>query len=290
MNRVIPTLIDLYSKLPFRPFKSGVKKIWNVYLSINRHRTVIATVDGITYELCLGERIDSSIYYKGYFERDTTITINNLCRKAMTVLDIGANIGCHTFRFAKLVGAEGKVIAFEPTLCAFTKLKRNMELNNFDNVILEKIALSNESKNNQTTYFYSSWPLRVNDNTQAHPIHGGCAMKDVVDFVTLDDYVQEKEIKKIDFIKLDVDGYEFKVIQGAIETLKLHKPLIIMELNAYTLEEVGDNIVDLVSLLSSLGYKFYSEKDLNMFPSVDILIDSIPKGGGINVILSANNL
>ena len=87
-----------------------------------------------------------------------------------------------------------------------------------------------------------------------------------------------------------VDGYEFKVIRGAVETLKLYKPPIVMELGVYTLEEVGNNIMDLVSLLLDLGYKFYSTETMKMFPSINIMINSIPNEATINVILSIDDL
>ena len=193
-------------------------------------------------------------------------------------------MGCHTFRFAKLVGSKGKVIAFEPISRAFTKLKRNMELNNFNNLTIEKIALSNENKDNQSVEFRVSWPLKGKKHKTKDVV------EDIINFVTLDEYIKKNSIIKIDMIKLDVDGYEFKVIEGAIETLKLHKPIIIMELGPFNLEKVSDNITDLVSLLQNIGYKFYSEKDMKMYSNTDEMLKTIPKGSTINVILSTNNL
>lgn len=289
MRRLIKISVAFYRRLPFKPFKAVLKKVYSFYRSINRNGSVVAKVDGIIYELDLNEQIDSAIYYDGYFEKYTTNAINNLCKKGMTVLDIGANIGCHTFRFAKLVGSTGKVIAFEPTSWAFQKLKRNMELNDFTNVVLENIALSNENKDDQEVRFFSSWPLHPSSYDKIHSIHGGLDMRDVVRFVTLDDYVKRYGIKKIDFIKLDVDGYEYKVIQGAIETLKLHKPTMIIELVEYTHKEVGDNIFEMVSLLSDLGYNFYFERDMQKL-GIDLVKELLLKGEGFNAILTENDL
>jgi len=82
------TLADCYDKLPSGFIKKALRKIWNLYRSMRHKRTVVVTVDGITYELDLRERIDSSIYYRGYFEKDTTEVFNKFCKKGMTVLDI----------------------------------------------------------------------------------------------------------------------------------------------------------------------------------------------------------
>jgi FkbM family methyltransferase len=290
MNRLTKVIISLCRRLPFKTLERFLVKIYTLYKSFKKIRTVIATIDGITYELDLDELMDSVIYFEGSFEPDTTGVINKLCKEGMTVIDIGANIGCHTLRFAKLVGPRGKVIAFEPMSWAFSKLIRNIELNNFDNIVLEKTALSNENNENQEVNFPCSWPISGIVDFKRYLAHQAHIMKDVVDFITLDDYVSKKGMSKIDLIKLDVDGYEFKVIRGALETLKLYNPIIIMELAVYTLKEMGDKVTDLVSLLSDLGYKFYSEKDMKRFPSTDIMINSIPKEASINVVLRMDAL
>jgi FkbM family methyltransferase len=290
MNRLTGSLINFYLKLPFRPFKETLIRLYGALRSISKNRVVIATVEGITYELDLNEVIDSEIYFTGSYEPYVTEAINKLCREGFVVLDIGANIGAHTFRFAKIAGPKGKVIAFEPMSWAFTKLKRNMELNDFGNVILEKVALSNRNINNQEIGFVCSWPVKALDGARLHPVHRAPIMKDTASFITLDDYLKKKGVGKIDLIKLDVDGYELKVIQGMIETLRLYKPLIIMELSTYTLGEVGDDIKDLISLLKDIGYKFYSGKKMKVFPDTGSLLNSIPSTGLINVILSTTDL
>lgn len=290
MNRLTKVIISLLRRLPFKTLERFFVKIYTLYKSFKKIRTVIATIDGITYELDLDELMDSLIYFEGSVEPDTTGAINKLCKEGMTVIDIGANIGCHTLRFAKLVGPRGKVIAFEPMSWAFSKLIRNIALNNFNNIILEKTALSNKNNENQEVNFPCSWPISGIDDFKRYLAHQANIMKDVVDFITLDDYVSKKGMSKIDLIKLDVDGYEFKVIRGALETLKLHNPIIIMELCVYTLKEMGDKVTDLVSLLSDLGYKFYSENDMKRFPSTDTMINSIPKEASINVVLRMDAL
>ena len=81
-------------------------------------------------------------------------------------------------------------------------------------------------------------------------------MKDVVDFITLDDYVSKKAISKIDLIKIDVDGYEFKVITGALETLKSYNPIgEAAELIYETTEESRANhIAEVKTLDAQLTY------------------------------------
>ena len=268
-------IINIYRKLPFKPFQGILRKLYQRYKKLNRNRIVIATRDGIRYRLDLNEPIDSSIYYEGCFEPITTSLINKFVKEGMTVLDIGANIGCHTLRFAKLVGDNGKVIAFEPMSWAFSKLNTNIALNGFKNITLEKIVLSNINQQNQLAYFRTSWKL---DGKAVSEV------KEYVDIFTLDEYVRKVNLAKIDFIKLDVDGYEYKVLLGGQNTIKKLKPIILVELGKYTLEGCGDNLEDLIDLLISLNYSFYSEETLVQYKNKDDLINAVPSDSTINVL------
>ena len=275
---MIRKLADIYRTLPVKPFRGIFTQLYQKYKLFNKNKIIISTIDGITYELNLNELIDSSIYYNGCFEPMTTKVINKFVKKDMTVLDIGANIGCHTLRFAKLVGQNGKVIAFEPMSWAFSKLKNNIALNKFDNITAEKIVLSSVSQLSQPVCFRTSWRIdgkTVNNNTE------------YVDTLTLDEYIEEKKITNIDFIKLDVDGYEYKVLFGARKSLQKFRPLILIELGKYTLEGVGDNLENLIDLLILFNYSFYSEENLEKYDNKEALLDSIPSGETINVLCKA---
>ncbi len=281
---MIRHLASIYRKLPIKPFRGTAKKLFDKYKSGDRNKVVVASRDGVTYELNLNEAIDSSIYYDGCFEPMTVAIINKYVKPGMTVLDIGANVGCHTFRLAKLVGTGGKVIAFEPMAIAFTKFSRNLELNNFTNIILEKMALSNEDRGNQALHFYASWPLSSDSHDKLHPFHHGLKSQGIAEVITLDDYINKKGIEKVDFIKLDVDGYEYKVILGAVNSIRKLKPVMIIEFGRYTLAEFGDGLEDLANLLASLGYSFYSEKDLQQYDTVEALLKDVLPDETINVL------
>jgi methyltransferase FkbM-like protein len=107
---------------------------------------------------------------------------------------------------------------------------------------------------------------------------------ELVETVSLDEYVSRAGIMRLDAIKIDVDGYEYKVAAGARETLRRFKPHLLMEVGAYTLRAAGDSIESLIALLRSLGYDFYSEITMRRFPTDRQLIDAIPDGTTINVV------
>lgn len=185
----------------------------------------------ILWQLDLNEGIDLSIYIFGGFELETLRVYEKLIRKGDVVVDIGANIGSHTLPLAQISGPKGKVFAFEPTSYAYQKLKKNIALNPklaktitaLQGVILEskKIKLPKQ--------LYSSWPLT--GDSQTHPIHRGkLTSTEGAKVLTLDSFfIKQCKLKKLNFIKLDVDGNEKSVLSGAKKTLKKHRPTILIE-------------------------------------------------------------
>src|SRR5437764_1610317 len=116
---------------------------------------------GIRYELELSQGIDFAIYLGGMFERNTAAALARLTEPSSLVLDIGANIGAHTLRLAKLVGPRGRVLAFEPTDFAFHKLRRNLDLNPSLSSRVDAFHCFLTGKDGTVVpdAIYSSWPL-----------------------------------------------------------------------------------------------------------------------------------
>ena len=277
-----------YSLLKFKRLvpsfiKNLLKNLLRYLEEKRRNRTITKTIDNITYCLDLREAIDYEIYQNRCFEPSTTRAIKKLTKPGMVVLDIGANIGCHTLRLAKLVGLEGKVIAFEPMSWAFKKLKKNITLNNFNNIITEKIALSDKTQNNTEIEFACSWPINA-QKSELHPIHKGKIMKDSANMETLDNYTNKNQIKKIDLIKLDTDGFELKILKGGLFSIRKYHPIIITEIGKYTLEEQGDHPEKMIDLLLNEKYRLCSESNLKPFSDKTSLLNSIPNKKTINII------
>ena len=241
------------------------------------NKKIIKKINGVSYELDLTQAIDSSLYFFGYFEKDTHKALNKLVTKNMTVFDIGANIGCHTFNLAKKA-TNGKVYCFEPMPYANKKLKKNHKLNNFKNIIIEEIGLSNKNEKKIIT-FKSNWPLNKKFRKNA-------TNNNEIEFLKLDEYVNQKKINNIDLIKIDIDGYEFKFFKGAQKSLIKFKPQIIMEIGDMV-ERFDDNVFEMTAFLKSLGYKFYKESDFSNI-DIDKTLKNIPPNKSINVLLKPN--
>jgi FkbM family methyltransferase len=245
------------------------------WLNQFRHRTK-KTLDDITYELDLAQEIDGAIYFKRGFEPETTAAFRALVRPGDIAFDVGANIGCHALSLAKLVQPAGSVVAFEPIQWAFKKLTRNAALNpGLHNLRLEKLAVSSHSASSRTITFRASWPTF------------GCKpgiFTDAVEVITIDDYMARSRLPHLDLVKIDVDGFEHKVIRGAKNTLERWAPALVMELGAYTLTAVGDNLNALLQTIFTAGYLVFHERTHEQLSSHEEIAACIPEQHTINVV------
>jgi FkbM family methyltransferase len=248
------------------------------------HATVVR--DSLTYDLDLSEGIDLGIYLGNFYEHQTRSALSKLVSPASLVLDIGANIGAHTLHLAQLVGPDGRVLAFEPTDFAFRKLRRNLDLNPSlaSRVELFHCFLTANDGVSVPNDIYSSWPLVVEEGL--HAKHLGREMKtDKAQGRSLDSILAEHADRKVQLVKLDVDGFECDVLRGASALLRDMHPIFVMELAPYLLEERGASLDQLVSFFVPNGYIFYDERTHKRLPSsADELQGLVTSGESVNII------
>jgi FkbM family methyltransferase len=243
---------------------------------------------GIHWSLDLGEGFDFAIWLLGAFERSTVAAYSRIVRPGMTVVDIGANIGAHTLPLARLVGPGGRVIAVEPTAWAMQRLRANLALNPALAAVVQvrQAMLVAKPQDRLEDEIYASWPLHgrnVHPKLRAQPKSTAGASA-----LTLDELVSSEHLARVDFIKLDVDGYDGAVLRGGLNTLKRDRPTMILELSPYLLAEKGDRLDNLLNLLAERGYRLHDLKSQRVLPSdADTLAKTIPSLGSINVIAMA---
>ena len=146
-----------------------------------------------------------------------------------TILDIGANIGSHSIYWSRERNAK-KVYAFEPLDTTYDILTKNIELNNLEDTITSyNFGLYNKETNARILYF---WKENLGGTSFIPDGNGGFKLK------TLDS-LDIKE--KIDLIKIDVEGAEVQTIEGALETIKANKPVLVIE--TFTHKDEVENLI-----------------------------------------------
>lgn len=158
------------------------------------------------------------------------------------VIDVGANIGAHTLFFARCVGEEGHVHAFEPQRVIFQTLCGNIAINSLMNVTCHPYGVGAQFKT------LSVQPINYCDvNNSGMAKLGQDTAGESVIVQTLDSL----SLHRCDLIKVDVEGMEKEVLQGAFRTIHTFRPVLYLENNQ------PDKAEALISYIYSLGYKIY---------------------------------
>jgi FkbM family methyltransferase len=194
----------------------------------------------------------------GNFEDAEKRFVRKLLRPGMTVLDVGAHHGLYTLLAAKQVGWRGKVIAFEPSPRERRRLLRHLRVNACWNVAVEPCGLG--AKPGETDLFvvegWQDWcnslrPPAVNEPTQ----------RIRVDVERLDDVLWRLKVGVVDFIKLDVEGAELSVLEGAGELLQGPlRPVILTEVQDIRTRPWGYRAREIVDFLVDRNYCWFSLK------------------------------
>jgi len=184
-------------------------------------------------------------------------------KKGDNVLDIGANIGYFTLMLAKLVGPTGKVFAFEPDPRNISLLKKNIETNGYQNVVVVPKAVSNV--NEKCTLFTSQSTFGQNriyepkktKNQEYVPIES--------ETIFLDNFFMNNEkIENISFVKIDVEGAEKYVLEGMKNILSLNKNIkIFSEIDLDFLNDAGSSYTEMIEFLEKRGFTVFLVNEAN---------------------------
>ena len=260
------------------------KQIYKI-ISLFMSKNFVCERKGLKWNIDLSEAIDLHIFLFGYFEQEITIAAKKMkLDNHKKILDIGANFGVQSLQFASNFN-NSKIFAIEPTKYAFEKMLKNFDLNQHfaKNIHPEQIFLSSSDKK-LPSGVYSSWNLDF--NSEQHSKHKGIKKQTLNSkFYTLDEFTDLKNIRDLDFIKLDVDGFELDVIKGGSEYLKKFKPPIFMELAPYLYNEFGYSIDEIIDKLKSLNYEFYEMKKFSKINDIYSYSKKIHDGSSENILV-----
>ena len=221
-----------------------------------------------------GYHVENDIFWSGIsgrWEKHSLDIWMRLCKPACVIFDIGANTGIYSL-VAKSLNKDADVYAFEPVKRVFEKLEMNTRLNNYDIHCIEK-AVSNHTGtaliyDTGSKHEYAATLDRQHRNT-------GLNSSFTIETITLDDFISQRGLKKIDLMKIDVESHEPAVLQGFNEGIKHFKPSILIEILS---DEVGKTIYETVKDLDYLYFAINEETGVRR-------TDSIIRGENFNYLL-----
>ena len=214
---------------------------------------------GFTMCLDLSEAIQNQAYFFGYFESFLVPVFLEWAEPGSAVVDGGANFGQFSLLAAKVVGREGLVLAYEPAAETFRDLQRNVELNDFRQVVCKNAALSN------ATGYATLYVPQARDSGTASlsrqavvPYHREIAAAEVR-LERLDDLLDTQVLggRRVSLIKLDIQGAELEALHGSAALAETHRPVLIIEADEATSSAFGYSPRDLCAYLVSLQYSLF---------------------------------
>lgn len=218
-------------------------------------RGVRTRSDGLKFDADTRQLIDWCMFFHGKYEPHVGLLFQRLVGPGSVVADVGANVGAHTLTLAKLVGAGGRVFAFEPNPAVRDRLVRNLAINSFENVVVNACALGDID---------GQLSLRVPAATSEEFSNPGLASLVALDtphdlvpveVLRFDDIFHEAGFPRLDLVKIDVQGFEMNVLRGMEGAISQYHPAIVFEYEDWAWGKAGSGLQTVSDFLKSMSYR-----------------------------------
>lgn len=253
------------------------RSVWSYFAAISPEAPLIFDwYDGLAVQTYWGSDESKQLYVGGCSEPNELAFLADFLQPGMVFFDVGANNGLFSLLAARRVGGLGSVWAFEPSRRDFARLQANLRRNGLANVRAEPLALAN---------FNDTADMKIAESRQAGQNTLGCfgnpvglLRTEVVTVRTIDRVVAEAGLHRIDLVKIDAEGAEWAILDGARSILHEGGPVLMLELFPKALEFMGSSPAAVLELLREVGYLVYEFDPLTGRP---MLSDNEPHDGNI---------
>ncbi len=242
----------------------GEWKRWWTYLGMKK-TVIMQWVNGLKLRIYPGNEVFRALFVRGIYEPNVVTVINSLLPKNGVLIDIGSNMGYCSLLASDIVGEEGKVFAIEPSERDFLRLLDNININKLRQINSYRLAILDYTGE-------ANISIASEERSALNTIGAEFSYKGIekirtekVPCTTVDAFVKEEALDKIDVIKMDVEGSELKVLKGAHDSIEKYRPALILGLNENALKVCGATIEEIEREIFSLRYKAYELEDTPVF-------------------------
>ncbi len=258
LGRSLLNLIRLYTfNSPVRKGKLSLARFGMRFSGAQERGVVVPTVDGRRLYADLSTGMCETLFFLGEYERSVTRIIRAVVKRGDVCFDVGANFGWYTTLLHQLSGLEGVVHAFEPVPQTFKTLEKNIALiQDSSNISINNIALG-DTQGKVEMHVFAGLP-------NGHSSISTMGREDYATvespLMTLDSYMKEKNVGRVDFVKVDVEGAELMLLKGASKLFEQQVPPIWMiEMALGTTKAFGYLPDDLIVYMKQhAGYEFFA--------------------------------
>jgi FkbM family methyltransferase len=262
-------ILNYLRNFPIDHFKNKLER----FIKLPKNEVLYTNPYGIKFKLDLNDHVMRNIYLRGVYERNTFRHLCKIVKPQDTFVDVGANIGAYSIGLSPFLN-KGKIISFEPNPRAIQYLEENIRHNKLKNITVNRLGLSDNLE--KATLYNTS-----NLTTASLNVIKNSDQKEETSLITLDKYCKDNNIDKIDILKIDIEGHEYKAIKGAVEIITKSKSMVLVaEINDCTLH-TGHSKQELFEFIVSLGFNAFLPKG---FPFKLRKVNSLPDNYQNNIV------
>jgi FkbM family methyltransferase len=223
------------------------------------------------------------LYLDGEYEREFHQLFRHMDLQGSVCVDIGANLGLHTVELGKVVGGSGSVFSFEPSAHNFSLLQENIALNGLTNVNAVHAALSDTEGSGRLALSETNF----GDHQIAIHHRASANRCEEVRLISGDSVLSEVADQRVKLIKIDVQGHEYRVLQGLQKTLSRNRDVFVMiEVAPGPLRNAGSSGGQVMQWMKSQGFVAWEFHPDRVLPaSVPWAYDLIHDDKDVNVIV-----
>jgi len=205
--------------------------------------------------------VGGMLYAYGCLDYWDERAIRHMLAPGSYCFDIGAHIGYYSLRLSKWVGKSGRVFSYEPVPYTYSFLERNLRRNKAANVSVQQAAIGDRDG---SVRMAAETGARLGWSTIADSgnLEVRCA--------TVDSEIQRLGLERLDFIKIDVEGFELQALAGAESTIRRMRPKIMFEVNRWALGEHNASPAMLEEFFKSRNYGLFVAHDRKLTPATDL--------------------
>lgn len=197
------------------------------------------------------------VFFFGTYEGELRAALRSLLRPGFIAVDVGANVGWHTLLMAQLVGDSGRVLAFEPNQSVRERLQYNISINRFSQIEVLGYALSDRAG---VVQFHGppvddptcgdGFVLPSDDTASPFRVQ--------VEAVEFDSLVEQLSLKRLDLIKMDIEGFEWSALQGCEKSISHFRPHVVFEYNSAYVPRSGGSHAMLQEFFRRHRYRLFA--------------------------------
>ncbi len=223
---------------------------------------LLVTRAGLQWILNPSDYPQSEFFWTGETDRWDIYHVKKLLRPGSTIFDIGANFGYYALQICEGLAAKCNIHCFEPTFETYERLVRNIHLNEFS----EKIRAHCVGLSDQPSV--GGLAHQAGNSGASRIVAAGKGQQ--VSLIKLDNFCEANQIDRLDFIKMDAQGFEPRVLHGAAATIERFRPAMLVELDPYMLQLQGSSPPDVASIVHQFGYRLYVANRRSLRPLLDL--------------------